>query len=210
MMLQPIVEGHGEVTAVPELLRRLQAVAESYELQIGAPIRKKRAELVVEALLKNAILLARKQEGCKAILVLLDSDDDCPKVKAAELKPWAAEAAAPIPCEVVLSQREYEAWFLAAIESLRGVRGVRADPTSHPNPEEPRGAKEQLEQRLEVGRSYSETADQVALTSRVDLPTVHRRCRSFRQLVKAFGSLHRQPGLSFPNVWPPADWHDEA
>ena len=68
-----------------------------------------------------------------------------------------------------MAYREYEAWFLASIESLRGQRGIRQDAQSHPAPEEPRGAKGQLEARLEQGRSYSETADQAALSATFDL-----------------------------------------
>jgi hypothetical protein len=205
MNIQPIVEGHGEVNAVPELLRRLRNEAHAYQLDVNPPIRKKRSELVEEAQLRRAVLLARKQENCAAILVLFDSDDDCPKTLAPSVQGWAESAAGSVPCAVVMAHREYEAWFLAAIESLRGVRGIRPDAVSHHEPEAPRGAKWHLEQRMARGRSYSETADQAALSARLDLAAVYRRCRSFKRMVRAFGLLALGAGITLPH-WPPTAW----
>jgi hypothetical protein len=104
-----------------------------------------------------------------------------------------------------MAYREYEAWFLATIESLRGKRGIRPDADSHPNPEEPKGAKGQLELRMHPGRSYSETADQPALSAMFDMALAYRRCRSFRRLVKAFGLLAAGVGVVL-DKWPPPAW----
>jgi hypothetical protein len=145
MNIQAIVEGHGEVNAVPELLRRLRNEAHAYQLDVNPPIRKKRSELVDEAQFRRALLLARKQEDCAAILILFDSDDDYPKTLAPTIQAWAQSAAGQVPCAVVMAHREYEAWFLTSIESLRGVRGIRPDAVSHDDPEGPRGAKSHLE-----------------------------------------------------------------
>ena len=57
-MIQPIVEGHGEVQAVPVLLRRLIPELGCY-VEIGsAPIRQRRSEIVREHDFKRAIRLA--------------------------------------------------------------------------------------------------------------------------------------------------------
>jgi hypothetical protein len=116
--------------------------------------------------------LAIKQD-CQAILLILDGDrkNDCPKNQAPEILRWAQAEAAGTACAVVMAYREYEAWFLASIESLRGKRGIRDDATSHPEPEAPRGAKGHLELRMEDGRSYHGTADQPALTAEFDMKT---------------------------------------
>ena len=58
-----------------------------------------------------------------------------------------------MPCYVVMPNREYEAWFLATIESLRGTRGIRDDATPHPDPESPRGAAEELRRRMARNRA---------------------------------------------------------
>ena len=205
MNIQPIVEGHGEVAAVPVLLRRLRDAAEAYGIDVNIPIRKKRAELAEEVPLRKAVRLALKQEDCGAILIIFDSDDDAPCTLGPRVQAWAQAEAGAIVCAVVLAHREFEAWFLAAIESLRGVRGIRPDALSHPDPEAPRGAKGQLEQRLAAKRSYSETADQAALTATFDMVQTYQRCRSFRRMVRAFGLLAARMGVALNN-WPPPGW----
>jgi hypothetical protein len=207
MNIQPVVEGHAEVAAVPVLLRRQRDAAPAYEIDINPPIRKKRGELVDESQLRKAVRLALKQEACGAILVLFDSDDDAPCELGPQIQAWAQDEAGQTPCAVVLAHREYEAWFLAAIESLRGLRGVRAEAESHPDPEAPRGAKGQLEQRLADGRSYSETTDQAAFTAKFDMAQTYRRCRSFRRMVRAFGLLVAGMGMP-PANWPPPAWEE--
>jgi hypothetical protein len=106
-----------------------------------------------------------------------------------------------------MATKEYEAWFLSSIESIRGKRGIRNDAISHADPETPRGAKAHLEERMIEGRSYSETADQAALTQLFAMGPAHRKCRSFRHLVKAFGELMRASGNPL-QVWPPPEWLD--
>ncbi len=205
MKIQPIVEGAGEVAAVPELLRRLRNEAAAFEIEVNRPILRRRHQLVDEDSLRRAVRLALLQEGCGSVLILFDADDDCPKELAPRLQEWAQHEARSTPCSVVIANREYEAWFLATMESLRGRRGIRADATSHDNPESPRGAKEQLEQRLEAGCTYSETIDQVALTAVFDLREAYVRCRSFRSAVRAFGRLAAGMGLAIAD-WPPSKW----
>ena len=139
---------------------------------------------------------------------MFDGDKDCPAELASEVQAWAKGACGDVPCEVVLAHREYEAWFLATIESLRGLRGIRHDAEAHPRPEAPRGAKAQLEKRMVVGRKYLETDDQPALSQSFSLPDAYRRCRSFRKLTTAFGTLMRATGQDI-GVWPPRDWRKE-
>ena len=144
MSIQPIVEGFGEVQAAPVLLRRLRDVAGAFAVEVSSPIRKKRHELVHEDLLRRAVRLALLRADCGAVLILFDSDDDCPAELAPKLLRWAEQEAGPVPCAVIMATREYEAWFLASIESLRGRRGIRQDAQSHSEPEAPRGAKDNL------------------------------------------------------------------
>jgi hypothetical protein len=164
---------------------------------------------VDETGLRTAVRLALKQEDCAAILILFDSDDDPPCQVGPKVQGWAQDEAHGTPYAVVLAHREYEAWFLAAIESLRGTRGIRGDARSHPQPEVPRDAKGQLEDRMAATRSYSETADQPALTATFDMAEAHRCCRSFRRLVKVFGEIAVALGQPLSNPWPPADWQPE-
>jgi hypothetical protein len=205
VIIQPIVEGQGEVAAVPVLLRRLQAEAQSWGLEVGKPHRKRRSQLVKKDSLQSAVQVAALRDDCAGILVLFDADDDCPKELAPTLEQWAREAAGGRPCVVVMANREYEAWFLAGIEALRGKAGILPDAASHPQPEIPRDAKGELERRMPSSASYSPTVDQAALSAHLDLEIAYRRCRSFRKLVSAFGALAAAAGAA-PAVWPPAGW----
>ena len=105
-----------------------------------------------------------------------------------------------------MAYREYEAWFLGSIESLRGKRGIRQDAESHPDPEQPKGAKGQLDARMQAGRSYSETADEPALSAEFDMRPTYQKCRSFRHLVKVFGELAAAGGSAPQAAWPPPAW----
>lgn len=204
MRIQPVVEGHGEVRAVPALLRRLQEASGAYGLAFNRPIRRGRPDLVDEARLRTTIRLALLQEECRGILILLDGDDDCPRDLAPRLQAWACAEAGEVPCAVVIAQREYEAWFLGAMESLRGQRGIRSDAVSHPSPEAIRGASEWLAQNMSF-RPYGKTIDQVALTAVFDLGAAYSHCRSFRRMVRAFGILAAGAGIALED-WPPAAW----
>ena len=204
-MIQPIVEGHGEVEAVPVLLRRLLAEAGRFDVAVGRPIRRKRSELVHEAGVRRAIRLARLKPDCRAILFMFDADSDCPATLAPQVEAWAQAEAGPIACAVVMANKEYEAWFLASMESLRGVRGIRADATSHNRPEVPRGAKERIERWMSAGRSYSETSDQPALSEKFDMAAAFSSCRSFRRLSHAFELALIGAGRPIEN-WPPLSW----
>ena len=205
MIIQPIVEGQGDEAAVPLLLRRLRDEAKAWGLEVGRPHRKKRTQLVKKDSLQSAIGVAALREDCVAILVLFDADDDCPKEMAPKLEEWAREAAGGKPCAVVMANREYEAWFLASIEALRGKASILPDAHSHANPEAPRDAKAELERCMPRGASYSPTVDQAPLTAHLDLERAYRHCRSFRKLVSAFGELAVAAGVA-PTAWPPRAW----
>src|SRR5579883_447516 len=202
MRIQPIVEGKGEVQAVPVLLRRLIVAANAYPLDVNPPIRRPRTDFDREDGVRNWVRVARLRPGCAAILVMFDSDDDCPRDIAPRVQAWGQAEAAPIPCYVVMPTREFEAWFLAAVESLRGVRGIVAGATAHPNPESRRGAAEELERRMPPNQSYSKTADQPALTARFDMATAYQRCRSFRRMVNVFSLIAAGVGITLEQ-WPP-------
>lgn len=206
MIIQPIVEGHGEVGAIPVLLRRFLAEAGVHDIGVGKPIRRKRSELVQQASVQRSVRLALLQPECGAILIVFDSDDDCPRDLAPQIEAWARTEAGAIPCGVVMANREYEAWFLASLEALRGVRGIVADASSHAAPEGPRNAKGELRRHMIPGRGYAESVDQAAMTARLDCGAAYRGCRSFRKMVKAFGDVVGDMGVVLA-AWPPGVWN---
>src|SRR2546422_7828902 len=83
MNLVPIVEGYGEVPAVPILLRRIvDAFLPNTYAIVGTPIRIPRSKLVKEGELERAVQLAiTKLDGEPGVVVVIvDADDDCPAV----------------------------------------------------------------------------------------------------------------------------------
>lgn len=208
MKIYPIVEGYGEVAAAPVLLRRLLAEAQCYGIGIGRPIRRTQSQLRSKEGVQAGVRLALLQPECAAVVILFDGEDDCPKELAASVRTWAGEAAAGKPCAVVIAYREYETWFLAALESLRGRYGIRNDATAPIDPEARRDAKGSLEEFMPADYAYSETGDQPAMSAVFDMGLAHRRNRSFRKLVKAIGDLLTQLQQRLP-VWPPALWRPD-
>jgi hypothetical protein len=194
-MIQPIVEGSGEVEAVPILLRRLALEFGITHLRVGRPIRKARGQLVKPEEMEKAIELARRQPGCRAVFILFDADDACVKTDSVPLQRQATTLARQLPCPLVIANREYESWFLASLEELSSPR-TQSYPT---DPDQKRGAKEELERRL--GIYYNELADQPRFTARINLRRAHERSRSFRKLAKELRRLLEQLG-SQPSSWP--------
>ena len=187
-MIQPIVEGHGEVDAVPLLLRRLAEEMGIPALDVGTPIRRPRARFLTREGIEQAANLARKRQGCQALLFLFDADDDCPRELAPKLDQWARELSQPMQARMVLANREYEAWLL---------------PHNWPgNREAVRDAKGKLEQSVGPSFRYDERTDQARLTHAADLRVAFDRCRSFKKLVKEVRALLALMGLN-PTPWPP-------
>ncbi len=177
-----IVEGRGEVAAAPTLIHRIAKIRyPELEIRTPTPIRVSRDKVVKAGELERRVeLAARKIGGQGAILILLDSDDDCPAELGPALLLRALEVRKDLPIAVVLAKYEFEAWFLAAAESLRGQRGLSNNLQSPNNPEAIRGAKEWLSQRMEGTGTYKPTVDQPKLTSRFDLNEA-RRAHSFEK-----------------------------
>ena len=206
MKIYPIVESHGEVTAVPVLLRRLfHQHAQCYGLQPGEPVRRTSFEFRREDTVRKAVRLALSQPDCVAVLLLFDGEDDCPAELGEQVRAWAQAEAGDTPCEVVVAYREYETWFLASVESLRGECRIARDASAPDDPEAKRDAKGALEEFMPRGASYSPTIHQQKLSATFDMALAHRRNRSFRKLTKAVGQLLMRLEQPLP-AWPPAGW----
>ena len=114
-------------------------------------------------------------------MVLLDADDACPAKLGPVLLDRAVAARPDRDIRVVMAKSEYEAWFLAAADSIVGRRGIRPLGDRPSEPESVRDAKGWLTTRLPSGRSYRETLDQPALTEIFDLDAA-RAAPSFDKL----------------------------
>lgn len=180
-----IVEGDGEVAALPLLLRRVSHwLTPGLDVDILVPIRVSRDRFLnrEEELRRHLLLAAAKCGDDGWILILLDADDDCPKEMGATLLKRASLYVPHKPIAVVLANREYEAWFLASAQSLHGKRGlVLTKNDVEVDAERPRDAKGWLSKRIALGR-YSEIRDQPAFSALMNLEQAFGGSRSFRKL----------------------------
>ena len=202
LRIATIVEGHGEVEAVPILLRRIvQEICPGQLVDHPRPIRVKRQQIIKEGELERAVRLAALRsgnDGC--ILILLDADSDCPKDLAPKLLQRATNAQSDRIVKVVLAKTEYEAWFLAAASSLAGRHGIASSVRKPSEPESIRDAKGWLSSCMPSGRAYRATLHQPAFSGIIDLNCARRFSPSFAKLWRDIGSWLQNSTRIKPNV----------
>lgn len=184
-----IVEGQGEAnlpnargrSAVTILTRKLLTELQCWTLfSAEKPWRMSYSEFFRDDIFERAIRSHKKYHDCAALLVLLDMDDACPITQAFELtKRIAAMEPLPFSVAVVCAKREYEAWFLASLESIH--KGERYDN----DPEGIRDAKGWLRKKF----SYKPTSHQADYTQKLNLALAYSKSRSFRRLYHAFEEI---------------------
>jgi hypothetical protein len=185
-----IVEGHGEQAAVPILIRR---IGEQLGVSIDGykTIRTKRGLFPrSSAERERQMRIARDDAGPNgAILVILDSDGEPPCAHARhgaaacligdDLLVTIRPIAAGLPVAVVMAEREFEAWFVAAAESLV-VEGVLQSGSRSPRePEQLQDPKGWLASRMLGRRVYNPVADQKRLAARFDIGMARANSPSF-------------------------------
>ena len=191
-----VVEGHGEVHAMPVMLRRFAERCGIYDLEIPEPIRVSRHRFLHrEEEFKPKVGLASLKAGVNGlVLIVLDADDDCPVALARNIYDRAAPEIRGSACAVVLASREYEAWLIAAAPSLASKRGL-PDVIDQPGHSESiRDAKGWLSERMveHSGNSYRPVIDQAPLSAIVDLDAALVNSRSLRRLEKCVLAFLRQ------------------
>lgn len=216
--LVPIVEGDGELNALPVLLRRLlHDEWQRYDWGILRPINAHGCGgLTTPNGIERFIEYALLEPECDGVLVLIDGDavhhlpdrqrpeNDCSPAFASVLAQRVRALAPRAPVVIVIVRWEYEAWFLASVESIagrpiKGLPGLPADTQFSGDVESERNPKGWIEARFPPGRRYSETRDQAAITSLLDLNLVDERSRSFRRLKNAIQQVidYHQRGQVF-------------
>lgn len=203
----PIVEGDGEVQAVPILINRWFEFRRF--LNFDTPhvaVRAHKGSLTcaydpadgsgIEYYVTRAA--AARPDG---ILVILDADDDCNARRGRpaneqlgpELLQRAKDVAGHIPLGVVVANREFEAWFLAGYRRLKHqeyfLKEVRFPPGF--DVEGPRDCKGRVGECM--GRKYSPTADQKVLARGIGFKAyMGRHSRSFRKLLRDLERIARE------------------
>ena len=188
----PIVEGNGEVNAVPCLLSRIAEASTAFgHCEVSRPIRIRadRFRTNGDDRRRHVELAARRARSHPRgmVLLLLDSEDVCPAQAGQTLQRELRAVRADVPYLVVLAYREFETWFLAAARSLRGCCGLLVDLLPPDAPERIRDAKGWLSDRMPNG--YDPVVHQLELTCHFSLdeactvPSFARFRRRFEELV---------------------------
>jgi hypothetical protein len=213
------VEGKGDVAAVPALAQRVVNEAEAHDALFvdHEPFRVRSIATLVKNNCAdwrrwlNAAGKTRKNLG--AVLLVLDGDADSvpPHWNAyANLYPAnpfcafrtasvlgqearAVRAGEMYSLASVFAMKEFEAWLLAGVESLRGKalaagRGIVPIAAACPDIdlEDKRNAEGELKKIVPL---YSKSLDQGVLAREVDLQAVRDRSRSFRRFCTAIQQL---------------------
>lgn len=166
MAIAPIVEGYGDVSALPVLLRRIEPT-----LQVKRPVRFPRSRLLLDEHLNRAAKIAASNiTGSGAVLLVIDSDEDCAARLRLDLESRLSAILPQHVCRVVLAVREFESWIVGG-DSEYGVQ----------DSDSAGDLKGRIRRRYGV---YGETADQARLVARSDLQLLEQRSRSFRRLMK--------------------------
>lgn len=188
-----IVEGQGEVAAIPNLCARILHHLEVTDWVVGKePIRCKRSALVdarlprprrpcrEDEVLKLMHLALRKPHAADAVVLLCDEDEDCAAT-------WGPDASRVMGQRgvgaAIMAVHEYESWLLLnrSDEELRAA-GVTV-------PVMGRGAKGALRKLVP---DYSPTLHQLQETQRIrDIATLRARSPSFDKLVRSIALLCR-------------------
>ena len=148
-----------------------------------------KSQLLKPQELERAVEALTRQIGrYQPILVLIDADEDCPKELAANLRARCQAQHADVTISIVVAKKEYEAWFLAAANSLSGRRGLLEHLNPPSDPESVQGAKEWLTAHMPSDQSYSPTRHQAAYSDAMDLSEA-RMARSFGKFEKEVGGL---------------------
>ena len=188
----PIVEGEGDIEAVPILLRRvLYESLQQYAWGVTFP-KKAHSLPALRKKLENYLRYAAMEEDAHAILILLDLDDGCPMVEAQRLADDIRALSSKLPVAIVLAHREYEAWFLASIETI--APGFHQNPTPPSNVESIRDAKGWISRQVFPEGRYKETFHQPSMTTLIDFDLAAQRSRSLCRLLHAVELLVQHAG----------------
>lgn len=177
-----VVEGEGELDALPVVLRRLAYAAEIWDVNVRPPHLVDRGRLTKPGGIESAVesVARRIPNGAPGgILVLIDADDDCPASLGPSLLARAAKARSDRLLSVVLANREFEAWFIAAAPSLGGYAGLPDGLEIPQDCEKPRDCKGWLSKHRTDGGKYSPRVDQAALAHTFDLDLARENSDSF-------------------------------
>jgi hypothetical protein len=174
-----VVEGEGEIPAVPLLLRKWLQQRGDFRDLLGKPIPcYGRDKALRPKGVEGKVATAAARPGCRAVLVLLDGEGD-PVCRLGPKLLKRASGVTGIPVEVCLADPNYEAWFLASSETLGLPElsfGMRNNPAA--------AVKAAL-----LPSKYVKPTWQPRLTDRMDIELARSRDSSLARALSKFDDL---------------------
>lgn len=191
-----MVEGDGDQSAVPILVRRILHENGIYNVQVAARPAKVGdvAKLSRPGELERHLRYAELKEG-SAMFLVQDCDDGCAANilndylhRAQQMRPAIRK-----PFNAALLVKEFETLLLYSVEKLAsefGDYGWRlANFEQDRNWESVRDAKGELRKLFRAGQAYKELRDQPRLASGIDVQRLRSSSRSFRHLESSLLAL---------------------
>jgi hypothetical protein len=201
-MIHVFVEGHGETLAVGKLIHRLWQNLELPNIPIRTPIRDSRihTDLGLKKIVESSIPV-----NPSGLLIIRDSEDDCPKEVAPRISNFISEIDPKFPVAIVLMYREFETLFLSISHHLAGLELTYATKSKillNPgfridfSPESKRDAKKELNDLFPGNMIYKPSIHQLPLTQLSKIEWLREaQLPCFGSLERALRHLaHPQPG----------------
>ncbi len=188
-----ITEGDGEKDAAPRLLALALQHCGCFHLFPRQPALNAHGcgNLTKRGGLEKFLEVAYRYD-VDAVLVLIDSDGECPVRLARDFSARTQAVGARKPTAIVVAHTMYEVWFVASASALGGVslgsRTFQSDIEIPVDPEDINNPKSWIEDKIRP-KQYKETEDQVVLTSQIDFDLARTHSRSFRRFVHAVEEL---------------------
>lgn len=177
-----VVEGAGELEALPLLLRRWLRERGDFRDVLGSPVAcHGRSKALQPGGIEEKVAIAVARPGCRAVLVVLDGEGDPVCQSGPELLMRSRAASGGKPVVVALAEHQYEAWLMASAETL-DLEGLAYSSTRSP--------VSALVAALRPVK-YLKTRWQPRLTERIDFDLAMSRSPSLRRLLARFDELLR-------------------
>lgn len=174
-----VVEGPGDVRAVPMLLRAYLAAKGDYADVLGKPVPfHGKGNATATGGIEGYVATAARP-GCVGVLVILDADDEL----VCEEGPRLLARAQPViaqPVVLAIAERDYEDWLYASTETLE-----------LPNPQawdDGMRGKSAIQRGL-APEKYVKPTHQPRLTARVDIDLASSRSASLSRALRKFDDL---------------------
>lgn len=184
MKLGLVVEGDGEVAALPILIRRhLHENREIYDLEVARPKNSKgRGNLEAPGGVERYAQHAALPDDVCGVLVLCDADNDMVCEFGPAMQARAAAAVHAKPVTVTLAVSEFENWIVASSETMGELEAPETEDFE-------RLSAEPVIRRWRHPRSYVKPLHQPSYADQLDFELVSSRCPSFARLIRCLDEL---------------------